>query len=72
MVNSIGQLGGFGGPYLVGWVRETSNSFAFGMVALGGCLLLSALILFVLAAPERLASASKVGAAAVAGGEPIP
>jgi len=26
MINSIGNLAGFGGPYLVGWVKETTGS----------------------------------------------
>jgi MFS transporter, ACS family, tartrate transporter len=54
MVNSIGQFGGFGGPFLVGAVREATHSFTAGMVALSACLLLAALILFFLASPKRL------------------
>ena len=65
MVNSIGQLGGFGGPYLVGYVRETTNSFAAGMSALAGCLLLAAVILYLLASHQhRLAGNAAHGAAA--------
>jgi ACS family tartrate transporter-like MFS transporter len=71
MVNSIGQLGGFGGPYLVGFVRETTQSFAIGMVALSGCMVASALVLYVLAAPKRLASASILSGAPVATGETL-
>jgi len=62
MVNSIGQLGGFGGPYLVGFVRETTQSFALGMVALAACMVVTATVLYVLAAPKRLASASLLAA----------
>ena len=35
LVNSIGNVGGFVGPYLVGYVREATGSFAAGLVVLG-------------------------------------
>jgi MFS family permease len=31
MINAIGNLGGFAGPYIVGWVKEVSGNFAGGM-----------------------------------------
>src|SRR4030095_674963 len=34
LINSIGNLGGFLGPYLVGWVRTHTNSFTWGLVVL--------------------------------------
>jgi nitrate/nitrite transporter NarK len=34
LINSVGNLGGFLGPYLVGWVRERTNSFTYGLVFL--------------------------------------
>jgi len=33
-VNSVGNLGGFVGPYLVGWLKNTTGSFKTGLVAL--------------------------------------
>jgi MFS transporter, ACS family, tartrate transporter len=47
LINSVGNLGGFVGPYLVGLVRQFSHSFAAGlaamaaMLALAGCLALT-------------------------------
>jgi len=39
LINSLGNLGGFAGPYLVGWLRQASGDFAAGLVILGlGCL----------------------------------
>lgn len=39
LINSVGNLGGFVGPYLVGWLRQASGDFAAGLVVLGlGCL----------------------------------
>jgi len=46
LINSVGNLGGFAGPYLVGLVRNATQSFAGGLLALafslaaGGCLVL--------------------------------
>jgi D-galactonate transporter len=47
LINSVGNLGGFAGPYLVGMVRQMSHSFGGGlaamalMLALAGCLALA-------------------------------
>ncbi|MGH6862435.1 MAG: MFS transporter, partial [Phyllobacterium sp.] len=60
LVNSIGNLGGFAGPYLVGYVREATGSFQTAMFFLAFCPLLSAVILYAMtsrrALPEDVAS----------------
>jgi MFS transporter, ACS family, tartrate transporter len=46
-VNSIGNLGGFAGPYLIGWIKQITGSFEGGLLAVSAMLVLSAaLILF--------------------------
>jgi MFS family permease len=40
-INSIGALGGFAGPFLMGWLRATTGSFTTGILVMGGFLLLS-------------------------------
>jgi ACS family tartrate transporter-like MFS transporter len=35
LINSIGNLGGFAGPYLIGWLKETSGAFQSGLTVLG-------------------------------------
>ncbi len=42
-INSVGNLGGFFGPTIVGWVKNYTGSFAGGLYALAGFALLSAL-----------------------------
>jgi MFS transporter, ACS family, tartrate transporter len=42
-INSIGNLGGFFGPTIVGWVRNLTGSFAGGLYVLAGFALVSAL-----------------------------
>lgn len=36
LVNAIGNLGGFAGPYLVGWVKDATGAPALGLAALAG------------------------------------
>ncbi|ACL56439.1 MFS transporter [Methylobacterium nodulans] len=41
-INSIGNLGGFVGPSLIGWAREASGSFTLGLMMSAATLALSA------------------------------
>jgi MFS transporter, ACS family, tartrate transporter len=41
LVNSIGNLGGFVGPYAIGWIRDATGTTTLGLVALAGCYLLA-------------------------------
>ena len=36
VINSIGNLGGFVGPYMVGWVKDTTHSYATALYFLAG------------------------------------
>lgn len=42
MINSIGNLGGFVGPYAMGYIRDMTGSFNGGLLFLVGCLLAAA------------------------------
>jgi ACS family tartrate transporter-like MFS transporter len=44
IVNSIGNLGGFVGPYLMGWIRNATGGFSAGLLTLAGVLVLGAVI----------------------------
>lgn len=46
-INSIGNLGGFVGPYIVGAISEATGTEAGGMVFLAGALLLGAILVWV-------------------------
>ena len=43
-INSLGNLGGFFGPSIVGWVRDTTGSFAGGLYALAAFALMAAVV----------------------------
>ena len=40
LLNSFSNLGGFFGPYLMGWARQTTGNFTLGMMLLAGMLVL--------------------------------
>jgi len=61
MVNSIGNLGGFVGPYIVGWIKDSTQSYASGLYFLAACPFTSGVIALVVVkaaepAPQRQAA----------------
>ena len=49
LINAVGNLGGFLGPYLVGWVKKATGLYAAGMGAMAICLIAAAVIVLLLA-----------------------
>jgi ACS family tartrate transporter-like MFS transporter len=69
-INSIGNLGGFAGPYMVGWMKETTGSYKGGLYALAGLAAAAVVVTIVfvraggprsIAADESLAALKRVG-----------
>jgi ACS family tartrate transporter-like MFS transporter len=48
LINSMGNLGGFIGPLLIGWIRDRWGSYAGGLYVVGGMLALSAVVIVAL------------------------
>jgi ACS family tartrate transporter-like MFS transporter len=48
-INSIGNLGGFVGPSIIGWVKQETGSFAGGLYFVAGLLVVSAVVTLLLA-----------------------
>lgn len=48
-INSIGNLGGFVGPSMIGWIKDVTGGFAGGLYFVAGLLVLSAVLTLVLA-----------------------
>jgi ACS family tartrate transporter-like MFS transporter len=46
LINSIGNLGGYFGPMIVGWIKDSTKSFEMALYFLAACALLSAVITF--------------------------
>ena len=46
LINSIGNLAGFGGPYLIGWVKEATGKTSTGLLVLAVLPLIGGLLVF--------------------------
>jgi MFS transporter, ACS family, tartrate transporter len=62
LINSLGNLGGFLGPYMIGWFRERHHSYTGGLYTVGATLALSAVMTLVL---ERKFKSSESPSAAI-------
>lgn len=61
LINSVGNLGGFFGPYLTGWIRETTGKFSLTLVVLGVSLALSgAIVLLVTKSVSQTAAGRRL------------
>ena len=49
-INSIGNLGSFAGPTIIGWIRGRTGSFEGGLLSVAAALVFSAALVLVLAA----------------------
>ena len=67
LVNATGNLGGYLGPFVVGWIKDATNSFEAGLYFLAACALIGAVItLLAPAASGRKTSADPEAAPAPA------
>jgi ACS family tartrate transporter-like MFS transporter len=48
-INSIGNLGDFAGPAMIGWIRDLTDSFLGGLYFVSGLLVVSAVLTLVVA-----------------------
>lgn len=57
-INSIGNLGGFVGLAMIGWIKDITGSFQGGLFFVAGLLVLSAVLTLVLARSQRTSAAT--------------
>ncbi len=62
LINSIGNLGGFAGPSITGWMRQRSGSFAGAMLYLAASLALAGLLVLTLRRDQAATDARPSGA----------
>ncbi|MDH7795343.1 MULTISPECIES: MFS transporter [unclassified Beijerinckia] len=53
LINSIGNLAGFGGPYLIGWVKDSTGNTATGLLILALMPFIAALLVVMLKHDSR-------------------
>jgi ACS family tartrate transporter-like MFS transporter len=46
LINAVGNLGGFVGPFMVGWIRESFGGFAPAMASLAGFLVVHGIVTY--------------------------
>jgi ACS family tartrate transporter-like MFS transporter len=67
MINAVGNLGGSLGPLVVGWIKDSTQSFSAGLYFLAACSLMAAVITFFAARaagdPAAMARANATAAA---------
>jgi ACS family tartrate transporter-like MFS transporter len=54
LINSVGNVGGFVGPYALGWAREATGSFRGGILVLASGLACAAVLALAGPAPAHL------------------
>ena len=59
-INSIGNLGGFVGPMMIGVIRQHTGSYTWGLFFVAGLLILSALIVLILSGNAKKPQATKL------------
>jgi ACS family tartrate transporter-like MFS transporter len=59
-INAIGNLGGFVGPWMIGWIKDRTGSFAGGLMFVAGLLLFSAILTLAVARAGRRAVPARV------------
>jgi ACS family tartrate transporter-like MFS transporter len=60
LVNSVGNLGGFAGPFIIGTAKKWTGGFSGGLYGLGCLGLMGAIVTLITIKPKR--EASKAGA----------
>lgn len=53
LINSIGTLGGFLGPWIMGWLKEETGNFTAGLAVMAACLFIAGLLALIL---QKIAS----------------
>jgi MFS family permease len=63
IIVSIGNLGGFAGPYIIGEIRERTGSFSWALISVAGFLTLAALIIRIVGWSLRASTSAKLAPA---------
>ena len=56
LINAVGNLGGFVGPSIMGWLRDTTGAYSGGLLVLAAALLIEAVLVMQLKLPAAMPS----------------
>jgi D-galactonate transporter len=65
LIVSIGNLGGFVGPFLIGTIREATGSFSWALISVGAVLTLGAILIRIVGISLRQPQLRPAGAASI-------
>jgi len=54
LINSIGNLGGFGGPYAIGWIKDATGETTLGLVVLAAGPIMAGVVTVVMGHDSKL------------------
>ena len=54
LINSIGNLGGFVGPYAIGWIKDATGEIMLGLVVLAACSIMAGVVTFLMGHDSKL------------------
>ena len=63
VINSIGNLAGFFGPFVMGWLKDKTGTFAAGLWVISACAVVAMVVVLMLRHDRRLEEAPKEAAA---------
>ena len=58
VINAIGNLSGFAGPYMMGYLKDATGDFTAGLLVLGGCTLVGGIVAITLKVSTHLETAA--------------
>jgi MFS transporter, ACS family, tartrate transporter len=54
LINSIGNLGGFVGPYAIGWIKDATGETTLGLVVLAACSIMAGVVTFLIGHDSKI------------------
>ena len=54
LTNSIGSLGGFAGPYAIGWIKDATGETTLGLVVLAAGLIIAGVVTFLMGHDSKM------------------
>ena len=68
LINAVGGLAGFFGPFVVGAIKDATGSYSWGMIVIAGCALVAAVIVVALGEARPAVEQTRDTAAAIDAG----
>jgi MFS transporter, ACS family, tartrate transporter len=54
LINSIGNLGGFVGLYVIGWIKDATGETTLGLVVLAACSIMAGVVTFLIGHDSKI------------------